>query len=414
MIQVKARKSIELRKGKKGISYRVKVKMRSDNWPGGYYVESETFETKDKANKWGNDRVIELNYTGVPSTKEVKLRKEKILNSRLQNIKLGALIVHHIKENEYEDENGEVKNKLRNSIYYGLMKICSYPIARKIIATLTKSDLDTFCKERREIDGVTGYTTYMDIGYIKSVIYCAKDYGVNGSVDFIEDAMKQYRKDYKSRPKSSLLEFKAKPRTAKISKEDFKLIRDKLEVRQNHPAANIPYLTIIDLAVATCMRIGEICRITWKDFKETDKTLIIRQRKHPIKAFDHTIPLIGGAFEILQKRKIEAMQSQHFSLKDKIFPYNSNSVSAGWTRVLNELEDDDKVNIERIVFHDLRAHGITKLINEGWHIKKIQVVSGHTNLNVLSKIYARIDAEDIVEEYEQRIKNKIFNNKNIV
>ena len=125
MKQVKARKYIELRKGVKGNSYRVKVKMRSDNWPGGYYVESETFETKFKANQWGKDRVIELNYSGIPSTVEVRLNKERILNSRLNNIKLGALIVHHIKEHEYEDENGEIKNTLRSSMYYGLMKICS-------------------------------------------------------------------------------------------------------------------------------------------------------------------------------------------------------------------------------------------------------------------------------------------------
>jgi len=404
MAQVKARKYIELRKGKKGISYRVKVKMRSDHWPSGYYVESETFETRDKANQWGKIKVIELNDSGVPSTKEIQLKKEKILNSRLVNKTLGALIVHHLEEHEYEDDNGKIKNSLRSSLYYGLMKICSYPIAKKTVATLTKSDLDAFCKVRRKDDGVTGYTAYMDIGYIKLAVHSAKGYGINGSVDFIEDAMKQYRKDYKARPKTSLLEFKAEARTAKISEEAIHAIREKLEARQKHHAAHIPFLTIIDIAIATCMRVGEICRITWKDFKENDKTLIIRQRKHPIKPFDHTIPLIGGAFEILQQRKIEAMQSEHFSLKDRIFPYNSDSVSAGWTRVINELQDDDKVNIERIVFHDLRAHGITKLINEGWHIKKIQVVSGHTNLNVLSKIYARIDAEDIVKEYEQRKK----------
>lgn len=405
MAQAKARKYIELRKGVKGNSYRVKVKMRSDNWPGGYYVESETFETKFKANQWGKDRVIELNYSGIPSTTDVKLRKETLLNSRLKNIKLGALIVHHLKEHEYEDENGKIKSKLRDSVYYGLMKISTYPIAKKMVATLTKSDLDQFCKERREVDKVTGYTAYMDIGYIKSVIFCAKEYGVNGTVKFIEDAMKQYRLDYKSRPQSSLLEFKAEVRTTKITDRDFEIIREGLKARQEHYAAHIPYLTILDFAIATCMRIGEICRVTWKDFKEENKTLIIRKRKHPIKPFDQTIPLIGGSYEILQKRKFEAMKSQHYSLEDRIFPYNADSVGAGWTNNRKKLIAENN-NLERIVFHDLRAHGATKLLKEGWDIKKVQIVTGHTNLNVLSKIYARIDPEDIVEEYEQR---KIIN-----
>lgn len=408
MAQAKARKYIELRKGKKGNSYRVKVKMRSDSWPGGYYVESNTFETRFRANQWGKIRVDELNDSGVPSTTDIKLRKEKMLNGRLKNIKLGALITHHLKEHEYEDEEGNIKNKLRESIYYGLMKICTYPIAEKIVATLSKSDLDQFCKERREVDKVTGYTAYMDIGYIKSVIFCAKDYGYNGTVEFIEDAMKQYRLDYKNRPLASLLEFKAEVRTTKITERDFEIIREGLRARQEHHAAHIPYLTILDFAIATCMRIGEICRVTWKDFKEENKTLIIRKRKHPIKPFDQTIPLIGGAFEILQERKLKAIRSRHFSLDDRIFPYKADSVGAGWTNNRKKLIAEHN-NLERIVFHDLRAHGATKLLKEGWDIKKVQIVTGHTNLNILSKIYARIDPEDIVAEYEKREMEKIKN-----
>jgi integrase len=405
MAQAKARKYIELRKGVNGNSYRVKIKMRSDDWPSGYYTESETFETRAKATKWGKERVTEINDSGIPSSKEVKLRNEKILNSRLKHIKLGALIVHHIEEHEYEDENGEIKSELRDSIYYGLMKICTYPIAKKIVATLTKADLDEFCKERRTIDKVTGYTAYLDIGYIKSVIYCAKDYGVNGSVQFIEDAMKQYRKDYKSRPQNALIEFKAKVRTTKITEKDFEILRQGLQARQEHRTAHIPYLTILDFAIATCMRIGEICRITWKDFKEDNKTLIIRNRKHPIAPFDQTIPLIGGAYELLRERKLKAMNSRCFSLEDRIFPYKAESVGAGWTNTRKKLIAEHH-NLERIVFHDLRAHGATKLLKEGWDIKMVQIVTGHTNLNVLSKIYARIDPEDVIEEYDKREKIK--------
>ena len=77
------------------------------------------------------------------------------------------------------------------------------------------------------------------------------------------------------------------------------------------------------------MRVSQICRITWADFKEDTKTLMVGQRKLPIEAKDQLIPLICGAFEILQSRKIQAMKSQSFSLDDRIFPFKADSVGAG-------------------------------------------------------------------------------------
>jgi integrase len=155
------------------------------------------------------------------------------------------------------------------------------------------------------------------------------------------------------------------------------------------------------------MRVSEICRVTWRDFKEDRKTLFIRDRKHPTKKnFNQEIPLIGGAFEILKKRKAESAISPNFDLDNRIFPYVADSVGAGW-RVTRQKLIAEGINIEHIVFHDLRSFGITKLIKEGWDISKVAVVSGHTNLDVLNRIYARIRPSDIVEEYDRKIKQAL-------
>jgi integrase len=90
-----------------------------------------------------------------------------------------------------------------------------------------------------------------------------------------------------------------------------------------------------------------------------------------------------------------------FKLDNRIFPYKADSVGSGWRVTRQKLIDEGK-NLEHIVFHDLRSHGITTLIKEGWDISKVAVVSGHTNLDVLHRIYARIRAEDVVQEYEER------------
>lgn len=398
MAKAKARGYIDERPStvdKNIISYRVKIRVRCAGWPNGYYPETATFETRRAAKEWRDQRIKHLDLYGIPTSEDVILRKEKLDADKLSEVRLEELILHYLNEPENE------KEIIGDSKYYGLKKILKYRIVKKRVSTLRKSDLDEFCKERRFNDKVTGYTAYMDIGYIKSVIYCAKDYGINGSVKFIEDTIKSYRKTYKDNPKKCLVAFAAKPRETTISERDLEIFREGLRLREEHRAAHIPYLTILNIAISTCMRISEICRITWADFKDDTKTLMIRQRKHPIEPKDQLIPLISGAYEILKNRKIKAMQSKHFSLEDRIFPYKADSVGAGWTNVRKKLIKEGH-NLERIVFHDLRAHGATELLKNGWDIKKVSIVTGHTNLDILSKIYSRLKPFDIVKEYEDK------------
>lgn len=376
--------------------FRAKVRVRDKTRPTGYYELNKTWDTLKEAENWRDDRISKLKKNGIPTTEEEELKKQQLLNSRLKEVRLGELISIFLSD----ADNDRVT--IGDSKYYGLLKITSYGIASKRVSSLRKSDLDAFIHERRNIDQVKPYTAYMDLGYIKSVIKVAKSYGINGSVDFIENAMLEYREEYKKNPKKSLLEFKARERDTRISNKDFELLREGLLNRQEHHSAKIPYLTILDFAVATCMRVGEICRVTWRDFKDDRKELIIRNRKHPkLKNFDQTIPLIGGAFEILMERKSQVEKAGTFKLENRIFPYKADSVSSGWRVTRKKLIDDGK-NLEHIVFHDLRSHGITKLIKDGWDISKVAVVSGHTNLDVLNRIYARIRAEDVVQEYEER------------
>jgi len=389
---------IDLIKNKKGTTYRAKVRVRDKSRPTGYYEKNATFDTMKQAEVWRDDRIQKLTRGGVPTTEEEIRKKEDLVNSRLKELRLGELILTYIEDPKNSREN------IGDSKYYGLLKIASssYKIASKRVSTLRKSDLDEFLHQRRFIDGVIGYTAYMDIGYIKSVIKKAKSYSVNGSITFIENAMVLYKEEKKSNPKDCLLEFKANERDTTISDKDFEELRKGLLKRQEHHAAKIPFLTILDFAVATCMRVSEICRVTWRDFKDDREALFIRDRKHPTKKnFDQEIPLIGGSFEILQDRKVESMKSKNFNLDDRIFPYVADSVGAGW-RVTRQKLIKKGVNLEHIVFHDLRSHGITTLIKDGWDISEVAKVSGHTNLDVLNRIYNRITTEDIVTKYKRR------------
>lgn len=66
-------------------------------------------------------------------------------------------------------------------------------------------------------------------------------------------------------------------------------------------------------------------------------------------------------------------------LADEIFPYNSSSISASFTRACKFLE------IEGLRFHDLRHDGVSRLFEMDWDIPRVANVSGHRDWNSLRR-----------------------------
>ncbi|MER9402207.1 tyrosine-type recombinase/integrase [Mesorhizobium sp. M0615] len=87
----------------------------------------------------------------------------------------------------------------------------------------------------------------------------------------------------------------------------------------------IPVDKIIRFAIATAMRLGEICNATWEDLNDRNNTLLIRDRKDPRhKKGNHMrIPLLDVSG--YDARAI--LEEQRFSTegKGRIFPYNGKS-----------------------------------------------------------------------------------------
>lgn len=141
-------------KNKKGMTYKARVRVRDKSRPTGYYEKSYTADTMKQAQIWRDDRIQKLTKGGVPTTEEEIRKKERLVNSRLKELRLGELILTYLDDPKNSQEN------IGDSKYYGLLKIASssYKIASKRVSTLRKSDLDEFLHQRRFIDGVIGYS----------------------------------------------------------------------------------------------------------------------------------------------------------------------------------------------------------------------------------------------------------------
>lgn len=87
------------------------------------------------------------------------------------------------------------------------------------------------------------------------------------------------------------------------------------------------------------------------------------------------VPLLGGAYELIDKQQ---------EIGDRIFPFNSRSVIAGFQRVINKLE------IKDLRYHDLRREGASRLFEKGYKIDEVAQVTGHRNINTLWQVYTEL------------------------
>jgi len=123
---------------------------------------------------------------------------------------------------------------------------------------------------------------------------------------------------------------KSQKRTRRPTENELEKLIEALTERQNKQGSNIPFVDMLNFSILTCMRIGEVCGLKWDDLNEDHKTIIVRDRKDPRKKEgNHMIaPLLGGSFDIITKQD---------KSNEKIFPYNSKSVTAGFQRVRTSL-----------------------------------------------------------------------------
>lgn len=107
--------------------------------------------------------------------------------------------------------------------------------------------------------------------------------------------------------------------------------------------SQIPMANIIDFAMLSAKRQGEINRLLSSDVDVTTRTALLRDAKHPRKkAGNHKrFPLLGDAWTIVQRQP-------RIVGEDRIFPYNTKSISTAFTRTCIRLVIAD------LCFHVLR------------------------------------------------------------
>ncbi len=242
-------------------------------------------------------------------------------------------------------------------------------LGRLRIPELDRGRLIQFGKERAR-EGAGPITLGIDLGYIKTILsHAAAVHGVLLTTEPIALARVALAR-------LSLV--------GKGTERDRRPTQDELDrliaAFEANRLQHIPVGRVIRFAVATAMRLDEICRAECRDFDPNNKTLLIRDRKDPRKKSGNSqrIPLLDvsgyDAVGIIEERLSFASMGS-----SRIFPYNGRSVGTAFRRQCRAL------NIDDLHFHDLRHEGTSRLFEAGFSIEQVSLVTGHKDWKMLRR-----------------------------
>jgi len=304
---------------------------------------SKTFKTKTEAERWARQA-----EAAIESGAQVK---------SATGATVGDAITAYIK---LRDSGQRPISPQSNEVY--MLRWLERDLGDDIVASIKPQRLATYCT-RRGKTGAGPYTIGMEISKLGTVLkYSAMALG-----ETFPDIVAQ------SRPLLDHLGLigPGTPRDRRPTPDELAAVRT---------AAPELLRDIIDFAIATCMRRGEIVRMTWADVDADARMLTIRERKDPRRKTDERIPLLGDSLAIIQR------QAQ---TDDRVFPVAPEWVSDNFLLACRVARVDD------LVFHDLRHEGISRLFETGYRIEQVALVSGHKSWAMLKR-YTQLKPESLL------------------
>lgn len=339
-------------------------KLPSGNWrvlirSKGHKAISETFTTEKLAKAFAKEKARQL---------------EEIKATGRAAAPKGTTVGHYIDEYLEHIQHGRPLQRSALFIYKALKE----RFGKIGIGKLSSSHLDAFIESRKK-QGVQGQTIAGDLSLLSSVLrYCSNTKRLDVDPDLADRARKSLKIDHKLRIKSR--EVECVPTPAEIDSI--------IGVFEKKRRQIIDMPQVIKFGLYTSMRQAEICRIRIEDLDRENKTVIIRDRKHPEEKIgnDETVPLLPSAWEIVENFIGDRKSGC-------IFPYNPKSVCTAFTRARTE------AGVSRPVrFHDLRHKAITDFFGIGLNVPQVALMSGHRDWQTLKR-YTHVKAADVHTAY---------------
>lgn len=317
----------------------------------GHQPVSKYFATKAAASEWAADI-------------EKQIKEGRVVQTSAE-LTVAELIAR------YRKLRDEARPILDTSNEHYMLKALVRTLGNRKAARLTVEDLVGWATQRKD-EGAGPYTVNMELSKLGTV-YRYAGVGLN-----LPDVVHQ------ARPLLNHLRL-----IGGGGKRERRPTSD--ELQRLIEAAPDWLADVIEFAVATAMRRGEIVRLRWVDVDEKRRVITVRDRKDPRRkqGNDMDVPLLPRAWDILKKRR--------GSTDPLLFPYHEQTISKYFKKLCTEL------GIPDLHFHDLRHEGTSQLFEEGFAIQEVALVTGHKDWRHLRR-YTNLKPESLHERGTRRDK----------
>ena len=319
----------------------------------GHKPITETFPSKALALQWA--RKI-----------EAEIDAKRYQDGRgLDKITLGELIDQYNEEIGAEHPFG--KNKVAVLAYWKRQH------GDKPLSEITDDFLTKHVRDRRK-GGAGGVTIGIDLTYLSSVFKTARElWKLPVSLEPFKVA--------RANMSHLKISTRSKERDRRPTPDEIDRLCKYLDER-----SALPMRDLIHFAIGSAMRLSEIVGLRWADLNEQDRTIIIRDRKHPREKIgnDQEVPLLGDTLAIIKRQP----KPEKIDAASRIFPHSADTISTIFPRACREL------GIIDLHFHDFRHEGVSRLFEQKYTIEQVSLVSGHRDWKMLAR-YTQIRAKDL-------------------
>ena len=234
------------------------------------------------------------------------------------------------------------------------------PITQIAVKNLSSHIIANF-RDRRQLDGLRACA--YDLVIIRHALEIArKEWGVV----LAENPVDQVRKPPP-----------CKPRHRRLEPGDYEALEAAIQ------RCRVTYLwPLINLAIETGMRRGELLSLTWSDIDLNQRTAFLAETKN---GTPRTVPLSDEALSILKNLPKTSAAA---------LPVTAVAVRQAWDRLVR------RAGITNLHFHDLRHEAISRFFEMGLSVPEVALISGHKDYRMLAR-YTHLRAEDVGRKLER-------------
>ena len=257
----------------------------------------------------------------------------------------------------YEREVSSKKRTKADKQY--IKNILTFDFVHKVLNHINSSDIASFRDERLKV--VSGSSVNRELSVIS---------------DCINKAITEWKCYVSENPVKANLRCEENPRRVRrLEQGEYEKLMSSCKMNRAF------WCPIIDFAIHSAMRRGELLEITW-DMVHIDKKYITLPPEITKTKRSRNVPL--------QPKALEILRSIPRSLNGRVFPIGIKNFERSWTAICK------RSNIKGLRFHDLKREAISRLFEKGLSVSEVQLFCGNS-LSSLS-VYTQHNSTTLAEK----------------